>query len=82
MFIRLLFYFILFYFLLTFIIRVVIPVILETKNVRSKMKEMNENMDSFQSSNHSSSAKDETLKRSASKTSSAKEDYIDFEEIK
>ncbi len=46
------------------------------------MKEMNENMDSFQSSNHSSSAKDETLKRSASKTSSAKEDYIDFEEIK
>lgn len=62
--------------------RVVIPVIMATRNVRSKMKEMNENMDSYQSSNRSSSADKQTVAMSKSKTSSAKGDYIDFEEIK
>lgn len=82
MFIRLLFYFILIYFLLAFIARVIIPVLMATRNVRSKMKEMDDNMDNFQSSGHSSSAKDETFHNSKSKNSSVKGDYIDFEEIK
>ncbi len=52
-----------------------------TRNARAKMKEMNENMGNFQSSDHSSSANDETFNHSKSKTSSVKGDYIDFEEI-
>lgn len=53
-----------------------------TRNVRSKMKEMDENMDNFQSRNPSSTANNPNFTASKSKTSSAKGDYIDFEEIK
>lgn len=53
-----------------------------TRNARSKMKEMNENMGNSQSFNNNTSAKEEAYNRSASKTSSSKGDYIDFEEIK
>ena len=53
-----------------------------TKNVRSKMREMNEHMNDFQTSGHSASAKDEAFTASSSNTSSGKGDYIDFEEIK
>jgi len=62
--------------------RVVIPVIMATKNARSKIKEMDDNMNDYQSSGHSSSAKEESFNKSSSKTSSGKGDYIDFEEIK
>ena len=81
MIIKLLFWFLLFYISFKFIIRVVIPVILTTRNVRSKVKEMNENMEGFKSDN-TSSANDGTFGESASKTSPSKGDYIDFEEIK
>ncbi|WP_157580548.1 hypothetical protein [Segetibacter koreensis] len=62
--------------------RVVIPVIMATRNVRSKMKEMDENMDNFQSSSGYSSTKNNTSGTTTSKTSTSKGDYIDFEEIK
>lgn len=52
-----------------------------TRNVQSKMKDINENMNSFDSTAHSSSANNGSVNKSQSKTSSAK-DYIDFEEIK
>jgi hypothetical protein len=45
------------------------------------MKDMNENIEDFES-NQSSSGNDETFSRSASQSSSSKGDYIDFEEIK
>lgn len=81
MLIRLLFWFIVFYISLKFIIRVVIPVIMTTRNVRSKMKDINENINNFHSADTSSASNNETFDRTASKTSS-KGDYIDFEEIK
>ncbi len=81
MLIRLLFWFILFYFLLRLIIRVVIPVVMATKDVNSKMKDINENMNGHQSTRHSPATKDEPSP-SHSNTSSTKGDYIDFEEIK
>lgn len=81
MLIRLLFWFLLFYFLLRFIIRVVIPVVTATRNVRSKMNDINQNINDFQSAGHSSSAPEEAS-RPQTKNSPAKEDYIDFEEIK
>jgi len=81
MLIRLLFWFMLFYFLLRFIIRVVIPLVTATRDVRSKMKDINKNMNSFESTSYSSTVNDESLKR-PSNTSSGKGDYIDFEEIK
>lgn len=77
MFIRLLVWFIVFYLLLKFIIRIVIPVFLATRNVQSKMKDINENMNDFHSSESSSPADKEVRKKSKSKG-----DYIDFEEVK
>ena len=81
MFMRLLFWFILFYLLLKFIIRILIPVIMATKGVKSKMKDINENMGDFQSSGQTS-ANSEPFTKSQSKSTSPKGDYIDFEEIK
>lgn len=80
MYIRLLFWFIILYFLLRFIIRVLIPVVTATRNVRSKMNDINENMEGFNAT-HSSTANKQPSKNNAD-TSSAKGDYIDFEEIK
>ncbi len=82
MFIRLLFWFLLFYISFKFILKVIIPAVMSTRSVRSKMKDMNENIDNSQTSGHSSSANAETFTTSGSKTPSAKGDYIDFEEIK
>ena len=81
MLIRLLFWFIVFYISLKFIIRVIIPVIMTTRNVRSKMRNMNENINDFHSADTSSASNEEAFNPTASKTSS-KGDYIDFEEIK
>ena len=52
-----------------------------TKDVKSKMKDINENIGDFQSSGQTS-ANSEPFTKSHSKTTSAKGDYIDFEEIK
>lgn len=46
------------------------------------MKDINENMDSFQSAGHSSSTDREPIRRTTKTPASAKGDYIDFEEIK
>lgn len=81
MLIRLLFWFILFYLLLRFLIRVVIPVVTATKDAGAKMKDINENMNGYHSAGHSATPKDKSS-ASHSNTSSAKGDYIDFEEIK
>lgn len=67
--------------MLRFIIRIVIPLIIATRDVQSKVKDINENMKGFQSGAHSTPANDEPSK-SQSKSASAKGDYIDFEEIK
>ena len=68
MFIRLLFWFIAFYLLLQFIIRIVIPVVIATRNVQSKMKDINENMNDFHSSDPAASGNKEAIKKSKSKT--------------
>ena len=81
MLIRLLFWFLLIYFLLRFIIRVIIPVVIATKNVSSKMKDVNENTGNFTSAQNSSAPHKESS-QAKSNTASAKGDYIDFEEIK
>ena len=81
MLIRLLFWFLLFYFLLRFLIRVLIPVLTATKNVSSKLKDINENSGGYQSAGRTSASKGEHS-QSHSNNSTAKGDYIDFEEIK
>jgi hypothetical protein len=78
---RVLFYFIIFYSLFKFLIRVVLPLLVTTSKVRTKMKDMRENRDKFEAQNQTdpvgtqASTKKET-------TPSAKGDYIDFEEVK
>lgn len=52
-----------------------------TKDVRSKVKDINENMKGFEHDGPSPKANEESSKPSQ-KTASAKGDYIDFEEIK
>lgn len=52
-----------------------------TIGVKSKMKDINENMSGFQSSSQTS-ANSEPFTTPQSKATSAKGDYIDFEEIK
>lgn len=52
-----------------------------TRNIQSKMKDIDQNMSDVQSSGQPS-ANNEPFTKSQSKTTSAKEDYIDFEEIK
>lgn len=80
MLIRLLFWFILFYFTFQFVLKVVIPVLTATRAVRSKVKDVNEKRSSFQPDDTVSA--NENTAQSQTKTSSAKGDYIDFEEIK
>ena len=52
-----------------------------TRNVRSKMRDMNGNINDFHSEEKPTSSDNDSFDRRASKTSS-KGDYIDFEEIK
>lgn len=82
MYIRLLFWFIILYFLLRFIIRVLIPVVTATRNVRSKMNDINENMEGFNATHSSTANTNKQPSKNNADTSSAKGDYIDFEEIK
>lgn len=81
MLIRILFWFIVFYFLFKFIIRVVLPIVVTTKNVRSKMKDMRQNMEEFESANQSTTPRPENFQKKEA-SPSEKGDYIDFEEIK
>lgn len=79
--IRLLFWFLLLYFLLRFLIKVIIPVVIATRNVNSKMRDINGNQDNYKSPETSSSTYKEPS-RAKSGSASAKDDYIEFEEIK
>lgn len=79
MLIRLLFWFLVFYVSFKFIIKVIIPVFLTTKNVRANMREMNEKMHEAHSNTEDGAR---NFNEPDAKTSAAKGDYIDFEEIK
>jgi hypothetical protein len=71
------------YFFFRLIFGFVIPVLLATRNVRTKMKDMNQKMADFESARPtSSSSSNGTYHKDEPATSSAKGDYIDFEEIK
>ena len=82
MLLRIFFWIIACYFLYKFIFGFVIPVIMATRNVRSKMKDMRQHMGEFEGDNSSSNMPNETFTKKEANTSSAKGDYIDFEEIK
>jgi hypothetical protein len=81
MLIRILFWFIVFYSLFKFLIRIVLPLIATTRTVRSKVKDMRQNMGEFESSSQPATGPSE---RPAPKEDApvSKGDYIDFEEIK
>lgn len=53
-----------------------------TRNVRSKMKDINENVNDFHAGRPPSHADNGAFTKSRSKAPGAKGDYIDFEEIK
>ena len=78
--IRVLFYFILFYSLFKFLIRVVLPLIITTGKVRSKMNDVRQNMAQFDANPQATPPRSEaSAKKEASPAS--KGDYIDFEEV-
>ena len=79
MLIRLLFYFVVFYSLFKFLIRVVLPLLVTTNRVRTKMRDMNQNMADFEDQ-HKSATFSDTEKSNVRPAS--KGDYIDFEEVK
>ena len=84
--IRILFYFVLFYTLFKLLIRVVLPLVIGTRQVRAQMKDMRQNMEAFearQQSTTQSAAKTEAAGFGTKEpTTTSKGDYIDFEEVK
>ncbi|MCW3106119.1 MAG: hypothetical protein JWQ09_625 [Segetibacter sp.] len=80
MLIRILFYFIVFYSLFKFLIRFVLPLVITTRNVRAKMKDMRQNMEEFQNNNPTANPGSEAFAKKEAAPAS-KGDYIDFEEI-
>ena len=81
MLIRILFYFVLFYSLFKFLIRVVLPVIITTGKVRSKMKNMQQNMSDFENTQNVNTGS-QSFPNKETSTTTSKGDYIDFEEVK
>ena len=81
---RIFFWIIACYFLYRFIFGFVIPVLLATRNVRAKMKDMRQNMGEFENTNQttSSSGNGSVNQGTTTSASSSKGDYIDFEEVK
>lgn len=81
MFIRILFWFIVFYSLFKVIIRVVLPLLITSKNVRSKVNDMRQKRSEFEANNRTTSNfnAEESKKRDKPYVN---DDYIDFEEIK
>lgn len=73
------FWFLTFYFLYKFAFEFVIPLIAATKNVRSKMEDVNSRQQRFDSSQRSQ--EDNSSSKSSHNSSPSKGDYIDFEEI-
>jgi hypothetical protein len=68
------------YFLYRFVFGFVIPIVIATKTVRAKMKDMNEETAESESPHTSSSNR--TFHKNEPSSQAAKGDYIDFEEIK
>ncbi|HEX8278217.1 MAG TPA: hypothetical protein VF540_05960 [Segetibacter sp.] len=72
-----------FYFLFRLIFGFVIPVLAATKEVRSKVKDMNQKMTDFESTGQTfNPSSNSTYPKNEPASSVAKGDYIDFEEIK
>jgi hypothetical protein len=76
------FWFIVFYLLFRFIFGFVVPLVTAGRQIRTKMKDVHENMQDFRDSNNSETyaANNGSTKQSNSNASMG--DYIDFEEIK
>ena len=70
------------YLLYKFIFGFVIPIVIATKSVRGKMKDMDQRMSGFGSDTHSSDTSDHNYQKGKSSSSPSKGDYIDFEEIR
>jgi hypothetical protein len=81
MFITTLFWFIVFYLLFRFVFGFLVPLITTTKQIRSKMKDVHQNMQDFQQSGQTNNSYSTTA-NTQTKSNTAKGDYIDFEEIK
>lgn len=78
------FWFIVFYFTFKFIFKFVLPLLITTRNVRAKMKDMRQNMGEFEA-NDSTTQNNNThsnYSQTTTNATSAKGDYIDFEEVK
>ena len=76
-----LFWFITFYFLYKFMFEFVVPLIGATKNLRTKMDDLSQNQQRFESFESRENKKD-NFSAKTHNNSSSKGDYIDFEEIK
>lgn len=85
MLIRILFYFILFYSLFKIITRVVLPLLIGTRQVRAQMKDMKQTMEAFEAQKQSTTTTAPQSKEAGfgkQNTTASKGDYIDFEEVK
>lgn len=77
-----LFWFIIFWFVYKFVFGFVIPAVAAGKNIKSKIKDMSENINQFDESRHAAEQPQKNYRPNTSNSSSYKDDYIDFEEIK
>jgi hypothetical protein len=64
-----------------FVFGFVVPLITTTRQIRSKMKDVHQNMQDFQQTSQTNSSYN-TTPNTQTKSNAAKGDYIDFEEIK
>ncbi len=78
--IRILFWFLVFYSLFKLLVRVVLPLLIKS-TLRSKMNDLRQNTGEFESSKDPINHTSETLNKKQTTTTS-KDDYIDFEEVK
>jgi len=81
MIIEVIFWFVVFYVLMRFVFGFVVPLISTGKQIRTKMKDAQQHMHDFQSSNNAQTNNSNTTKQPNNSTTSMGE-YIDFEEIK
>lgn len=79
--ITILFWCLLFFSLFRFVFGFVIPLLTTTRQLRSKMKDMQQNEQSFKT-NTSSDNDNNTHSKEQKRSTPAKGDYIEFEEVK
>jgi hypothetical protein len=78
-------WFIVIYLLFRFIFKFVIPLISATRTVQSKVNEMRQNMNGYQTTTSNGTtveSNSDNYKKSQASQPGSKGDYIDFEEIK